>query len=79
MKRLIERLVYTDSDGKHRLSKVRKRDKSIHSRGFHCFGLLFNPCAWWVGVHYSSYHQRVCINLVPCFTLWWCGTDGELP
>lgn len=30
---------------------------------------LFQPNALWLGVHYSSYNKRWCINLVPCFTI----------
>lgn len=33
-------------------------------------GLLFNPHAWWLGIHYSPYNKRHCINLVPCLTVW---------
>jgi hypothetical protein len=79
MKRLFERLIWTDHLGKRRLGKVRDHTAPIKSRGFHCFGVLFNPHALWVGGHYSSWHRRVCINLIPCLTLWWCGPRGELP
>ena len=79
MKRLFERLIWTDFIGNYRLNNVRQHEEPIKSRGFHCFGVLFNPAAVWVGVHYSHHHQRVCINLIPCLTLWWCGPRGELP
>ena len=79
MKRLFERLIWTDFQGKYKLGKVRQHDKPIKAVGFRCFGVLFNPAALWVGVHYSHYHQRVCINLLPCLTVWVCGPRGELP
>lgn len=33
-------------------------------------GLLINKRALWVGVHFSAWNSRVCINLLPCVTLW---------
>ena len=29
-------------------------------------GYLINPKALWIGIHYSSYDRRICINLIPC-------------
>ena len=43
------------------------------------WGLLFNPSALWVGLHYSHRYQRVCINLVPFFTLWYKQAGGIEP
>lgn len=37
---------------------------------FHCFGVLFNPKAFWVGAHYGSKDKRLCLNLLPFVTLW---------
>lgn len=37
-------------------------------------GLLYNPGALWIGAHYSPANRRWCINLVPCFTVWY--TNG---
>lgn len=42
-------------------------------------GLLFNSTALWVGVHHSAQGKRTCINLVPCFTLWFTRPGGVLP
>lgn len=42
-------------------------------------GILFQPKAWWIGVHYSDYTRRFCINLVPCLTVWICLEGGQLP
>lgn len=42
-------------------------------------GLLFNWRAFWVGGHYSKKDKRLCINLVPCLTLWWAKPGGKLP
>lgn len=46
--------------------------------GIH-WGMLFNPQAWWVGVHYSPHNQRYCINLIPCLTVWIAKPDGIAP
>lgn len=42
-------------------------------------GFLFQPTALWVGVHYSRYNRRFCINLIPCFTFWLCLVGGKPP
>lgn len=45
----------------------------------HHIGLLFNPHALWVGVHYSGYTRRFCVNIVPCLTVWWALPGGKQP
>lgn len=47
--------------------------------GGYRFGLLFNLPALWVGVHYSQYNRRYCINLLPTFTLWVSLPGGKVP
>lgn len=42
-------------------------------------GLLFNPCALWVGAHYSKHQRRWCINLVPMLTVWLTLRGGTEP
>lgn len=42
-------------------------------------GMLFRLGSFWVGVHVSPLHNRVCINLVPCVTLWIVGRFGDIP
>ena len=46
---------------------------------FHCFGVLFNHRAFWLGYHYGARDKRLCINLLPCLTLWWARPGGVLP
>lgn len=43
------------------------------------WGILFNPCAFWVGAHYSPHNKRWCINLLPCVTLWIVKPFGNVP
>ena len=47
-------------------------------RGYR-FGLLFNLPSLWVGVHYSQYNRRYCINLIPTITLWLSLPGGKVP
>lgn len=42
-------------------------------------GLLVNWKAFWVGWHYSEHHKRLCVNLIPCVTIWWTKPGGYLP
>jgi hypothetical protein len=42
-------------------------------------GLLFRWTSLWVGVHYSAYNKRFCINLVPCITVWITLEGGVTP
>lgn len=43
------------------------------------FGVLFNPCAFWIGAHYSIYNRRLCINLLPMLTIWIVFKGGIIP
>ncbi|QHJ82054.1 MAG: hypothetical protein [Bacteriophage sp.] len=66
----------------------------VHTRRLHCdfdypehgghtrinhIGLLVNWRALWVGAHYSKHDKRLCLNLLPCVTLWWTKPGGRLP
>ena len=41
--------------------------------------LLFKISSFWIGIHYSKFHKRVCINLLPCFTICITAKDEALP
>lgn len=43
------------------------------------WGLLFRLSSLWIGVHYSPFNRRWCINLVPCVTLWIALPGGNTP
>lgn len=47
------------------LMTVRDRFKDY---GFQ-FGFVFRPGSLWVGAHWSSYNKRLCVNLIPMFTI----------
>jgi len=42
-------------------------------------GILFRWGSCWIGAHWSPINQRLCINLVPCVTIWIVGADGVVP
>lgn len=43
------------------------------------WGWLVRKESLWVGVHYSEYNKRFCINLIPCVTLWITQPGGKAP
>jgi len=42
-------------------------------------GIIFRWKSFWVGVHISDVHKRICVNLVPCITIWVTGKGGDVP
>jgi len=42
-------------------------------------GVLWNKYSFWVGIHYSLYTRRACINFVPCLTLYIVQPGGKRP
>lgn len=42
-------------------------------------GIVFQSGAWWLGVHYSDYNRRFCINIIPCYTIWISKPQGITP
>lgn len=43
------------------------------------FGILVNKHSLWVGLHYSGYCRRFCLNIVPCVTVWLALEGGIEP
>lgn len=43
------------------------------------FGWLVRKGSTWIGVHYSEYNKRWCINLIPCVTFWVTQPGGKTP
>lgn len=43
------------------------------------YGLLISPCSFWIGAHWSRYHRRLCINLIPFLTIWIVWPGGDTP
>lgn len=42
-------------------------------------GLLFRLASCWIGVHYSSFDRRFCVNPLPFFTFWIALPGGHVP
>lgn len=42
-------------------------------------GWIFRKASAWVGLHYSEYNNRYCLNILPCITYWWIGEGGKVP
>ncbi|MHB1273643.1 MAG: phage protein GemA/Gp16 family protein [Rhodanobacter sp.] len=42
-------------------------------------GILFRLGSFWVGAHWSAQHKRLCINLIPCVTVWIVARGGDTP
>ena len=42
-------------------------------------GILYRWGSLWVGVHWSLENRRICINLIPCVTLWVVLAGGKVP
>lgn len=40
------------------------------------FGTLIRLESFWIGIHYSKACKRYCINILPCFTIWFILKDG---
>lgn len=49
----------------------------VHIRG--SAGMIVSRRALWIGAHYSTYNKRLCINLLPCVTLWATLPGGNEP
>lgn len=42
-------------------------------------GILFRWGSLWIGAHWSSANRRLCINLIPCVTIWIVAPGGVSP
>lgn len=42
-------------------------------------GLLVRLASFWIGVHFSAFDRRFCINLLPCITIWIALPGGNRP
>ncbi len=51
-----------------------KRPINVKRRGF-----IFRWKSFWLGLHYSDYNKRYCLNIIPCVTFWWIGKGGKMP
>lgn len=42
-------------------------------------GVLFRFASFWMGAHWSPFNRRLCVNLVPCVTVWVTLEGGNVP
>lgn len=42
-------------------------------------GWIFRWKSFWIGLHYSDFNNRYCLNPIPCVTYWWIGEGGKVP
>lgn len=42
-------------------------------------GLLLRLGSFWVGAHWSQANKRLCVNLLPCVTVWFTLPGGKTP
>lgn len=79
MKRLVELFYYPHTPHKGFVRIQTGRCLQPRPAYYHCFGLLVNWKSFWIGGHYSEHHKRLCVNIVPCITIWWTKPGGYLP
>lgn len=42
-------------------------------------GILPRWGSFWVGAHWSPYYKRLCVNVIPCVTVWFTFDGGMTP
>lgn len=42
-------------------------------------GIIIRLKSFWIGLHYSDFNKRYCLNIIPCFTIWWVLKGGKEP
>jgi hypothetical protein len=42
-------------------------------------GIIIRFWSLWIGIHYSKFQKRVCINLLPCVTIYIVFKGGVKP
>ena len=42
-------------------------------------GMVFKAGSLWLGAHWSAYNKRLCINILPCITIWVVMPGGTVP
>lgn len=43
------------------------------------WGFILRWKSFWLGLHYSDYNDKYCLNIIPGFTIWWIGEEGKAP
>ncbi len=59
-----------------------RRDEGGYTRSVYAaayWGMLINSASLWIGAHWRSHNKRLCLNLIPCVTLWITLPGGNTP
>lgn len=79
----VSQVIYEQNNKEKMQEQVNKLErKTLHLKKGHPFikyGILTRLSSFWIGVHWSSYNRRLCINLVPCVTIWITFKGGKVP
>lgn len=43
------------------------------------YGVLVRGGSLWIGAHWSAANKRLCVNLIPCVTIWFVMPGGYEP
>jgi hypothetical protein len=43
------------------------------------WGFILRHKSFWIGLHYSDYNNRYCLNIIPGIIIWWIGKYGKVP
>jgi len=43
------------------------------------YGVLFRKGSLWIGGHWAPHNKRLCLNLIPCVTIWVTWPGGITP
>ncbi len=43
------------------------------------YGVILRLNSFWIGLHYSQFNKRYCLNILPCIIIWWIKKDGKIP
>lgn len=61
------------------LKEEARKDQQLLIVSKFTWGFKFNTNALWIGLHYSEYNKRLCVNYLPCCTLWFVWPGGKRP
>ena len=43
------------------------------------WGVIFRGGSFWIGAHWSAFNKRLCVNFIPCVTVWITAENGIKP
>jgi hypothetical protein len=58
---------------------VAEADGESARNGIMKIGISWRWGSFWIGAHWSAYNRRLCINVMPFFTIWIVLPGGQTP